>query len=187
MNATPSLTDTIMNMVSQSIQVITKPSVATFEQYESKGTLREALIYVGIFAVITGLFGLGSGVGGFLRGIITLVGFLVFTYLIYYVGKSQGGTGTFDQVTYTFSLFWAPMAVIFGILAFLLVITLIGIFLLPLLGIVAIVVNIYFAYLAVQSSMNLKESGKIWITLIAAGVGAFLVNLIVGGILGGRG
>lgn len=183
MNASPSVTDTIMNMVSQSIQVITKPSVATFEQYENKGNLRDAIIYVGIFAVITGLFGLGRGAGGFLGGVIaTLLGFLAFTYLIYYVGKSQGGTGTFDQVAYTFSLFWAPMAVIFGIIAFLLIITLIGIFLLPLLGIAAIVVNIYFAYLAVQSSMNLKESGKIWITLIAAGVGAFLVNVIVSAI-----
>lgn len=34
MNTTPSITDTLMNMVNQSIQVLSKPSVATFEQYE---------------------------------------------------------------------------------------------------------------------------------------------------------
>ncbi|MBF6592960.1 MAG: YIP1 family protein [Thermaceae bacterium] len=180
MNATPSITDTIMNMVSQSIQVLSKPSVATFEQYEKKGTMRDALIYVGVAAVLTGLLGLTGGLGGFIRGVlVTLIGFFVFTYLVHWFGKQQGGSGTLDEVGYSFSLFWGPLAVIFGIITLVLVITLIGIFLIPLLVIVAIIVNVYFAYLAVQSSMNLKESGKIWLTMVVAFVGTLVVNIIL--------
>ncbi|MBO1437775.1 YIP1 family protein [Meiothermus sp. CFH 77666] len=184
MNTTPSITDTVMNMVSQSIQVLTKPSVETFEQYENKGTLREAVIYVLIAAVITGIFNLGSGLGAFLNGIIgTIVGFLIFTYLVHYVGKTQGGTGSLDNVAYTFALFWAPINVMVAVVSLILLITLIGIFLIPLLAIGALVINVYFAYLAVQSSMNLRESGKIWITLAVAFVGTLIASMIIAGIL----
>lgn len=184
MNTTPSITDTIMNMVSQSIQVLSKPSVATFEQYENQGTLREAVIYVLVASIITGLLGLGSGLSGFLSGIIgTIVGFLVFTYLVHYVGKAQGGTGTLDNVAYTFALFWAPINVLVAAVSLILLITLIGIFLIPLLVIVALVINVYFAYLAVQSSMNLRESGKIWVTLVVAFVGTLLASMVIAAIL----
>lgn len=184
MNPSASITDTIRSMWNQSVQVLSKPSVATFEQYENKGGLREALIYVLVASIITGLFGLGGGVGGFLAGIVgTIVGFLVFTYLVFYFGKNQGGSGSLDQVAYTFALFWAPITVLFSVLTLLLIITLIGIFLVPLLGLVTLAANVYFAYLAVQSSMNLRESGKIWLTLLVAAVGTFIVDLIVGAIL----
>ncbi|MER3481417.1 MAG: hypothetical protein C4327_13365 [Meiothermus sp.] len=184
MNPSASITDTIRNMWSQSVQVLTKPSVATFEQYEGKGGLREALVYVLLASIISGLFGPGGGVGGFLARVIgTIVGFLAFTYLVFYFGKNQGGTGSLDQVAYAFALFWAPLTVLFSVLTLLLIITLIGIFLVPLLGIVTLAANVYFAYLAVQSSLNLREGGKIWLTLLVAAVGTFLVNLIVGAII----
>lgn len=184
MNPSASIADTIRNMWSQSVQVLSKPSVATFEQYENKGGLREALIYVLVASILAGVFGLEGGVRGFLSGIVgTIVGFLAFTYLVFYFGKSQGGTGSLDQVAYTFALFWAPITVLFSLVALLLIITLIGIFLLPLLGLVTLAVNVYFAYLAVQSSMNLRESGKIWLTLLVAAVGTFVVDRIVGAII----
>jgi hypothetical protein len=184
MNPSPSITETISTMFAQSLQVLTKPSVATFEQYEAKGTLREALIYVLLAAIIGALGSLGGGVAAFLNSIITtLAGFLAFVYLVHTIGKSQGGSGNLDHVAYTFALFWAPLSVLFGILTLLLIVTLVGIVLLPLVIPLAIAVNVYFAYLAVQSSMNLRESGKIWITLIAAAVGTFLVNLVIRAIL----
>lgn len=184
MNPSPSISQTISTMFGQSLQVLTKPSVATFEQYEAKGTLREALIYVLLAAVIGALGNLGGGITAFLNSIIaTVAGFLVFVYLVHTIGKSQGGTGNLDHVAYTFALFWAPISVLFGILTLLLIITIIGIFLLPLVIPLAIAVNVYFAYLAVQSSMNLTESGKIWITLITAAVGTFLINLVIRAIL----
>jgi hypothetical protein len=180
MNTAPSIIDTLMSMINQSVQVLSKPRIETFERYKDKGTLRESIIYVLIASLITGLLGLGGGIGGFLSGIIsTIVGFLVFTYLVHYVGKSQGGTGTLDSVAYTFALFWAPINVLFAVISLILLITLIGIFLIPLLVIAALVINVYFAYLAVQSSMNLHESGKIWVTLGIALLGTLAVSIAV--------
>jgi hypothetical protein len=181
MTKAPSVSD----MISQSRDILSKPSVATFERFENKGSMREALIYVALAAALTGVLGLVTGgLMGFLNGIVsTLIGFFVFTYLVYWIGKQQGGTGTFDQVAYTFALFWAPLAVLFGAVSLLLVITLIGIFLLPLVAIVALVANIYFAYLGVQSSMNISAGGKAWLTLILAALGTFVVNIVLSGIL----
>jgi hypothetical protein len=174
----------IGDMVNQSREILTKRDTATFETYENKGGVREALIYMAIAAAITGVFGLGDGLAGFLRGVIgALVGFFVFTYLVYFIGKQQGGTGTFDQVAYSFALFYAPLTVLFAALTLVLVITLVGIFLLPFVGIAAIIANIYFAYLAVQSSMNLTDTGKVWITLILAGLGSFVVSWLLAAFL----
>ena len=176
MTASPSISE----MIGQSRQVLTKPSVATFERFEDSGGLREALIYVGLFALLSGLFGLGEGITGFLSAVIsTLLGFVVFTYLVYWIGKRQGGTGTFDQVAYTFALFWGPLAVVLAVLTLIMVITIIGIFFIPLLGIAFLIANVYFAYLAVRSSMNLTSNGKTWGTLILAAVGAAVFDIVV--------
>lgn len=175
----------IGSMVQQSREVLTKPSVATFEKFERQGTLTDALIYVAIAAAITGVFGLVNGFSGFIGQVLgTLLGFLIFTYLVYYIGKSRGGSGTFDEVAYSFALFWAPLSVLIALVTLLLILTLIGVLLLPLVALAGIALNIYFAYLAVQSSMNLTESGKVWTTLILAGLGAFVFNLIVAAISG---
>lgn len=179
------MTPAVSNMISQSREVLTQPSVQTFERFENKGTVREAVIYVAIAALITGVFNLTGGLSGFLSGIIaTIIGFLVFTYLIFWIGKQQGGTGTYDQVAYSFALFWAPLSVIFAALTLLLVITIIGIILVPAVALAALAANVYFAYLAIQSSMNLPAGSKVWVVLIVAAVGSFLVNMVVGLTLG---
>lgn len=181
MNPSASITDTIKDMISQSMQVLTKRDKATFELYESKGGVREAVIYVLVAAVITGLFGLTGGIGGFISSILTtVIGFLVFSYLVHFIGKSQGGTGSFDQVAYSLSLIWAPLSVLFALATLILVITLIGIFLVPLLAIAYLVVVIWLSHMAVQTSMNISDSGKAWITLILAAIGSFIVNWIIG-------
>lgn len=174
----------ISNMISQSREVLTKRDVATFESYETRGGLKEALIYMAIAAGISGLLGLSGGLRGLITGVLgTLVGFLVFTYLIYFIGKQFGGTGTIDQVAYTFSLFYAPLSVVFAALTLVLLVTLIGIFLIPLVGIAAIIANVYFGYLAVQSSMNMHDNGKIWLTLILAGIGTWIASGFLIGLL----
>ena len=181
MNAAPSITDTLTSMISQSIQVLSKPSVQTLEQYEDKGKVREAVIYIAAGSIITGLLGLGAGLGGFIGGILTtIIGFLVFTYLIFYIGKSQGGTGSFDQVAYTFALFYMPISVIAAVGSLILVITVVGILLVPLLVLAAVAANVYFAYLGVQSSLNLTQSGPIWTTLIVSAIGSFIANIAIG-------
>jgi hypothetical protein len=172
----------IGEMINQSVTVLTKPSVATFEQYEKRGNLTNTLVYVGILAVISGVLGLFTGgFRGLLSGFLSpFIGFLIFTGLVYYIGKQQGGSGTFDEVAYTFSLFWVPLSLIVSILSFLLVITIIGILLVPVLLILGLIANVYFAYLAARSSMNLPAGGKVWLTLILAALGTWLVQVIIG-------
>ncbi len=175
----------IPEMINQSIQVITNPSVATFERYERKGTMVQAAIYVGIIAAITGLLGLSSGITGFIGGIInTLIGFFIFTGIVYYVGQQQGGTGTFDEVAYTFSLFWGPLSLIIALGTLILVITIIGIILVPVWLLAGLIASAYFAYLAVQSSMNLVDRNKILITLAAAVIGTWIVQALIAMLLG---
>ena len=170
----------LSEMVQHSIKVLTKPSVQSFEEFENRGTLRDALIYVAIGAALIGLFGLAGGLLSAIGGVIsTVLSFFVFTYVVQFVGKAQGGTGTLDQVAYTFALFVIPLQIVAAIIGLILTITLIGILLLPLLGLTAIVASAYFAYLAIQSSMNMTDSTKVVITLIAG----VLASMVVSGII----
>ena len=174
----------IPEMMSQSRAVLSRPGVTTFEKYENRGTLQNALVYMALAAALTGLFGLSEGLGGLIRNIlITLIGFFVFTYFVYWLGKRRGGSGTLDEVAYTFALFWAPLSVLFAVVTLLLAITLIGVVFLPLVSIAALAANVYFAYLAVQSSMNLKGGTTTWAVLGLAALGAFVVNLVVGALV----
>jgi hypothetical protein len=167
-------------MVQQSIKVLTKPSVQTFEEFENRGLQRDALIYVAIGAAITGLLALPGGLLPAIGSVIsTVVGFFVFTYVVHYVGKTQGGTGSLDQVAYTFSLFWIPLQILASLVGLILVISLVGILLLPLLPFAALAASVYFAYLAAQSSLNLTDTTKLVIALLAGIVAA----AIAGGIL----
>lgn len=180
-----SSSSSVPQMISQSRAVLTRPSIATFERFEKSGTLADALLYVALAAAVSGIFGLADGLGGFVRNIVaTLIGFLVFTYVVYWFGKQRGGTGTLDEVAYTFALFWVPISVLAGIVTFVLTITIIGLLLVPIVAIAALALNIYFAHLAVQSSMNLDPGGNTWGVLLLAALVAFLVNLLLAAILG---
>lgn len=178
----------IPQMVAQSRDVLTNPSVTTFERYERRGTLVSAAIYVGIAALIAGVLGSVGGLGGIVyNAISTLVNFFLFTGLVYYIGKQQGGTGSFDEVAYTFSLFSAPLAVIGAVVGFIVILF----SFIPILNVLAglagalialiiLVVQVYFAYLAVQSSMNIVDQGKAFITLGGAFVATVLILFILG-------
>lgn len=92
--------------------------------------------------------------------------------------------GTLDEVAYSLALFWAPLSVLFSLASVVLVITIVGVFLLPLVGIAALVLNVYFAYLATESSLNLEPGGKTWSVLLLAALGSFLVSFLVALIIG---
>lgn len=182
--ATESPGSSISRMISQSREILAQRNVATFEKYEKEGTLRDAIIYVAIAGAISGLAGLAQGPLGFVANVLTTIfGFLVFVYLVHWLGTQRGGTGTLDEVAYSFALFWAPVSVLAGVATLLLVITIVGIFLLPLLAIAALVINVWFAYMATQASLNLEPGGKTWSVLILAAIGAVVVNLLIGLIL----
>jgi hypothetical protein len=181
----------LSEMVNSSIVVLTRPSVSTFETYERRGNLPSALLYIGIAAVISGILGAIASpaglVGGLLGGLIgALLGFLVFTYAVFYIGRSQGGSGTFDEVAYTFSLFVAPLTVIGAVIGlFGRVIPVLGVCLAVIAGLGILVVQVYLGYLAVQSSMNLTDRTKAIITLVGAAILTFIVSIVIGSIFGG--
>lgn len=193
-------------MFASSMVVLRQPSVATFERFEKRGNLQKALIYVGVAAVIAGVLGAistgiavsavsralgavatGGAVGGFVKGLLgTLLGFLVFAYATFFIGRQQGGTGSFDEVAYSFSLFYAPLQIVGGILAliiavflFIPVLNVIVALLGALVGLAIVVAEVYFAYVAVQSSMNLRGQPAL-ITLVVAGLITLVVNYIIG-------
>jgi hypothetical protein len=181
----------IPEMIAQSRDVITNPSVGTFERYEQRGTTTNAAIYVAIAAVISGVLGFFyGGIGGILGGAISaLISFFVFTGLVFYVGKSvAGGTGTWDEVAYTFSLFIAPLIVVGAVVTLLawilsLIPLLGGLFALlgGLISLLILLAQAYFAYIAVQSSMNIRDQSKAITTLLLSVVGTFVVQLVIGG------
>ncbi len=193
-------------MVAQSRDVITNPSVATFERYEKSGNIGTAGVYVLVAAVLAGILTFltvllpgvpGNAFGAFVGGVVgALVNFVIFTGLVYYLGRNFfGGTGTWDEVAYSFALFIAPFSVVSGALTF--IIALLGG--LPLLGwliglggavasILVLLAQIYFGFLAVQSSMNIADQGRALLVLVLAGVGTLIAQLVlagIGGLLGG--
>ncbi|PNY82142.1 YIP1 family protein [Deinococcus koreensis] len=173
----------VQDMFAQSVAVLTQPSPATFERYERRGSLNSALLYVMVAAVVSAAIGaffalFQSDVTFFgqliSRLIIIPVQFFVFTGLVYLIGKNLfKGTGTYPEVAYTFALFFVPLSIVS---------TLIGI--IPILGwLVSFLIGlvmIFFGFLAVQSSMNLREQGQAIATLVLAG----LANIAVGAVLG---
>lgn len=180
-------TGSVSEMLSQSIVVLTKPSVASFEQYEHRGGMREALIYVGIAAMLAGLVGflfgllggITSAIAGLLAGVIgPLVGFFVFSYVIFFMGKQQGGTGTQDEVFYSTSLYTAPLLAVIGVVN---AIPFLGCLLLPLTFVLGLY-QIYLGYLATRASMNLDQTKAI-ITVVVAYLAQFLLGILLGAIL----
>jgi MFS family permease len=184
-------TSSIGEMVNQSIVVLTKPGVSTFEQYERSGTMRDGIIYVGAAALLAGLvgfvFGFLGGFSGALAGLIggalgPLVGYLIFAYAVFFIGKNQGGTGTQDEVFYSTALYAAPLLAIVGVVS---AIPIVGCLLLPvslLLGLY----QIYLAYLMTRAAMNLGQTPAI-ITVVLAWIAQFVIGLIIAGVLGGIG
>jgi hypothetical protein len=178
----------ISEMLNQSTAVLTKPSVATFEQFERHGGMREAVIYIVVAAALAGIaglvFGILGGIGGAIAGLLggllpPLISFFIFAYVLYFVGKQQGGTGTQDEVFYTCALYTAPLLAIVGVVG---AIPLIGCLFAPV-SLVLGIYQIYLGYLAARSSMNLDQNKAI-ISVAAAIVAQWIVGIfIVGAVL----
>jgi hypothetical protein len=178
----------INEMLNQSIQVLTKPGVETFERFERHGGQREATIYIMIAAAISAavalVFGLLGGIvqallSAVLGFILPVVGFYIFVFLVYFIGKQQGGTGTQDEVFYTMSLFVAPIQAVTGAVS---AIPLIGCLALPATFALGIY-QIYLGYLGVRSSMNLDQNKAI-ITLVLAFIAQLIIGFIIAAIFG---
>ncbi|NJN18233.1 MAG: YIP1 family protein [Oscillochloris sp.] len=180
-------------MINGSIAVITRPSVATFEEHE-RDNLGWALIYSLIAGLINGLLSaLGSLIfpaaamipggmdpetagavaattGGTVIG--TLIGVFIFTPIFlliawgitYGLGRAFGGTGSFGELAWGLSLFGAPLAIVSGIFS-----------LIPFVGFILVLAllgyNFYLTYLAIQSGMNLEPRKALYVILIQLAIG----------------
>jgi hypothetical protein len=172
-------------MLNQSVTVLTKPSVQSFEQYERRGGQREGLVYVGAAAVLAGVVGgvfglLTAGVAGLISGLVAgivlpLISYFVFAFLIFTIGKSQGGTGTQDEVFYTTSLYTAPILAVTGVIG---AIPLLNCLFLPAQFILGLY-QIYLGYLATRSSMNLDQNKAI-ITVVLAVIAMWVAAAVIG-------
>ena len=180
----------IPEMVNQSVTVLTKPGVSTFEQFERSGGQREGMVYVGTAAAIAAVISLLVGVftmgiaGGIISGIaafiLPLVGYFLSGTLIHYIGTTQGGTGTKDEVFYTISLFLAPILAINGTIGNI-----------PLLNCIALpatlalgIYQIYLGYLSIRSSMNLDQNKAI-ITMVVSWIVQVIALSILAGVVAG--
>ena len=178
-----------LEMLDQSRDIMLNPSVATFERHEQRGTLVNAATYVGVASLIAALIGaISGGPVGFLSSLLSsLAQFFVFTGMVYLLGKSMfGGTGNWDEVAYTFSLFTAPL-ILLGALVGLIIVLFSWIPILNLLvglaglvvALLILAVQIYYAYLAVQSGMNIRTGSQAAITLVLAFLATFIVSAIL--------
>lgn len=173
-------------MLNQSITVLTKPSVDSFEQFEKHGGMNEALTYVGaaalVAAVVALIFGLLSGVVSAIMSfigalILPVVAYFVFAYLLFFIGKQQGGTGTQNEVFYTTALYTAPILAVNGAVG---AIPILGCLYAPVALLLALY-QLYLAYLAVRASMNLEQNPAI-ITVVVAIIAQLVASFIIGAV-----
>ncbi|GGK92731.1 YIP1 family protein [Deinococcus radiotolerans] len=178
----------VQDMFAQSVAVLSRPSPATFERFERRGGLTSALTYVMIAAVVSAVIAalfsfLHSDVtffGQLFSRLITIpLGFAAFTGAVYLIGRGLfKGTGTYPEVAYSFALFYVPLSIVS---------TLLGI--IPILGwlimLAVSLIMIYFGFLAVQSSMNLRDQTQAIVTLVLAWIAQLVVAGVIGSIIGG--
>jgi hypothetical protein len=180
-------------MINGSVAVLTKPSVATFEEHE-RNNLTWALIYSvlagvvnAIIAAIAATLGLGAAAatGDFAGGeaaavgggivatvlvtiFITVLGLLIAWGITYALGRAFGGTGQFGELAWGLALFGAPLTVAGSLLN-----------LIPFVGGIAafalVIYNLYLTYLAIQSGMNLPSNKALYVILIQ-----FAIALAIG-------
>ncbi len=168
-------------MINGSIAVLSKPSVATFEEHE-KDNLSWALIYSVIAGVINAVFaGIGTAIradgssagvsiGGAIVG--TIIGLLISWGITYGLSRAFGGTGNFGELAYDLSLFSAPLTAITGILS---IIPVLG----GLVALAAMIYSFYLAYLGIQAGMNLPSQKALYVILIEIAIGVVIVGCIV--------
>ena len=184
-------------MLSQSITVLTQPRIETFEQLQGTGTKQDGLRYVIAAAIVSAVAAIVFGLlfmffssrgflgvigGGLAAFILPIVGYYVFAFLVYTVGKSQGGADAEDAVFYAIALYTAPLLALNGIVGSIPLLNCLAAPLLLVLGLY----QIYLTYLATRASMNLESTPAI-ITIVVAWVVELIVFAILGGIFAALG
>lgn len=105
----------------------------------------------------------GAIVGGLLSAII---GYLIYTGIVYLLGKAFGGTGQFGELAYDISLFYAPLEVFGALLGVL------AIGPLACLTVVAAIAvwayRLFLTYLGIQAGLNVPGNKALMVMVIIA-------------------
>ena len=155
----------LQRMLNQSRDVLTHPQERIFYIYSARSSDSDALTYVAIAAFLTTLFemliaGGGSACGLVLSLINELFAFCLFAGVIYFIGQQRGGRGTFQDIAYTFALFYVPIQVLTWAIAWLAILTPIGNVLLPWLWLIQLAgycAQAFYAHLAVKGVMGFRH------------------------------
>lgn len=169
----------IARMARQSADVLTHPNVRIFSYYSARASDSDALTYVAIGSFLVVLLSMlatrsGSAIGLVFGIVNQLFEFYIFSGIIYFIGKQFSGIGTFENITYTFSLFYVPILVIAGLLTLVLALLWPDALVLSLISFLQLAAQAFFAYLAVQGALRLRRKREAALT-----VGIGLVTLWV--------
>jgi len=173
----------LRRMLAQSGDVLAHPQPRIFYNYSARGSDSDALTYVAIAAVLITVFEMLIGGGGSAMGLVLsvineLFGFYLFAGVIYFVAQQQNGRGTFQELAYTFALFYVPIQVIVAALTWLVLLTPLAAVLLPwflVIRLVGFVAQAFYAQRAVKGVMGFRGNKEAW---IAVGVGLVLLWVI---------
>jgi hypothetical protein len=169
----------IARMARQSADVLAHPNVRTFSYYSARASDSDALTYVAIGSFLIVLLSMlatrGGSAIGLVFGIVNqLFEFYVFSGITYFIGKQFGGIGTFENVTYTFSLFYVPILVLAWLIKLVVALLLADVMVLSLISFLQLAAQAFFAYLAVQGALRLRRKRDAALT-----VGIGLITLWV--------
>ncbi|HEU5103146.1 MAG TPA: Yip1 family protein [Roseiflexaceae bacterium] len=119
------------------------------------------------------MMGGGSLTGAIVGGLFgSIIGFLIWTGIIFLLGRAFGGSGAFGELAYDVALFSAPMAVINALVG---VISIGPLACLTFIVTVALALyNLYLSWLSIQSGMNLPPNKALIVILLP-----FLAGLLL--------
>ena len=181
-------------------EVLTNPA-ETFKKEEKNVNLTEGIKQLIVAGVIAGVFYgisaalalnsagmlmmgkpmMGAGAMGFIGALIgtpitTLIGWFVFSAILYVIAKLLKGQGTFDTHMYFIALLYSPIVIIQGILS---IIPIVG----AALGVLVSLYGLYLLTIAIKQAhkVSTEKAVLIWlipVIVIALILGAMLMAVI---------
>jgi hypothetical protein len=153
----------ITRMLRQSGDLLAHPNPQTFSYYGSRASDSDALTYVAIAAFLQTILGFAIAGGGDAFGLLYsvinhLFEFYIFAGVTYFVGKQFAGIGNFEEVTYTFALFYVPIVLISYLLLLLAVLTnVVPVALISVIPFLQLATLAFYAFQGVQGVLRVRR------------------------------
>ena len=182
-------------------EVLTNPA-ETFKKEEKNVNLTEGIKQLIVAGVIAGVFYgisaalalnsagmlmmgkpmMGAGAMGFIGALIgtpitTLIGWFIFSAILYVIAKLLKGQGTFDTHMYFIALLYSPIVIIQGVLS---IIPIVG----AALGVLVSLYGLYLLTIAIKQAHKVSTEKAVLIWLIPVIVIALiLAAMVIGGVI----